>query len=202
MKIEKVLCLALIALNVLLVPAYARAEDLNAILKRVNDYIAQENFPKALEELTWAEKEVQKMNTQKLGKVLPGEVQGFVGDPVKSQSAMGFTSIERNYKKGNQTIALSIAGTSSGPGGAGAGLAGLARMGMMMGAQEGTDTFRLDGKVATIKTEGSYPEITVALDSGSILSIKGTNAVDQATLKTFAEAFKISDIDNYLRGGK
>lgn len=198
---KKVLAPVIIFSAAMSLPSSARAEDVNVILKRMNEYIAQENFPKALEELSWAEKEVQKMNMTKLGKVLPADVQGFTGQPVSTQSAMGFSTIEREYKKGTQQITLSIAG-AAGAGSPAGGLAGLARMGMLMGAEQGSETFRLDGKTATLKTDEGSPEITVALDSGSILSLKAGSGVDQTVLKSFAEAIKVSEIDNYLRGSK
>ena len=89
----------------------ARAEDLNAILKRMNDYVAQENYPKALEELSWACKAIEKMHAVRIAKLLPATVEGFTADPPKLQSAMGFSQIECKYKKGGQKITLSIAGT-------------------------------------------------------------------------------------------
>ena len=82
------------------------------------------------------------------------------------------------------------------------GLAGIAEMGMMVGAEEGAETLRIDGKTACLKTQGDQPEITVALDSGSILKLEAQGGVSGNTLKDFAEGLKISELDNDLRGSQ
>ena len=169
----------------------------------MNEYVAQENFPKALEELSWAGKEIEKLHVAKISKVLPAAVNGFTGDAPKFQSVMGFSTIEREYKKGSDSIKLSIEGASSAaPAGAAGGLVGLAKMGMMMGGEQGSETMRIDGKTASLKTEGATPNLTVALDSGSILKLEAQGSVSADTLKSFAEGLKIAELDSYLRGAK
>jgi hypothetical protein len=177
----------------------AAAEDINEVFKKVNEYAAKKNYPKALEELQWAQKELEKLNQQRLAELLPKDVDGFVGEEPQVQSAMGFTTIERQYNKGEKGIQVSIAGG----GGAAGGLAGIAKMGMMMGgAQPGKDQFRIDGRTATLDTAGS-PELTVLLESGSVLQIRSSDeSVDGATLKKFAQGLKVADLDSYLGGGK
>lgn len=187
---------ALVALSFALPVA---AEDINEVFKKVNEYASQKNYPKALEELQWAQKELEKLNQQRLAELLPKNIEGFVGAEPEVQSAMGFTTIERQYSKGEQGIQVSIAGG----GGAAGGLAGIAKMGMMMGgAQPGKDQFRIDGRTATLDTSGS-PELTVLLESGSVLQIRSSDeGVDGALLKKFAQGLKIGDLDSYLAGGK
>ncbi len=195
---KKIIALSLAAT---LFPMTAFAEDINEIFKKVNQYVTEQNYPKAMEELNWAKKEIEKLNTAKLGNLLPKELNGFVGDEPKVQSAMGFNNIERNYKSAAKTIKVSITGAGA-DGGMG-GLAGLARMGMMMGgAQPGSDQFRVDGRTANLETNGSNPELTIFLDSGSIMKLETQNGVDAPTLKAFAEGLKVSTLDNYLRGTK
>jgi hypothetical protein len=175
------------------------AEDINEIFKKINDYAQAKNYPKALEELSWAHKELTKLHQARLGELLPADVNGYKGAEPEIQSAMGFTSIERQYSQGEKEIKVSISGSSGGEGGMG-NLAGLAKMGMMFGgAQPGVDQFRLDGRTATLKTEDS-PELTVFLESGSLLQITGSEGVDAAALKKFAEALKIGELDSYLKG--
>lgn len=185
----------------LVTPQLVIAEDINEIFKKVNGYVTEQNYPKALEELSWAKKEIEKLNSTKIGTLLPTEVNGFTGGEVKVQSAMGFDNIERDYTGSGKKISVSV--TGGGAGGAMGGLAGLARMGMMMGGQQpGVDSFRLDGRTANLDTTGGKAELTVFLDSGSILKIEGQKGVDAATIKSFAEGLKISNLDNYMRGTK
>jgi hypothetical protein len=186
---------------VVLLPSPSFAEDLNEIFKKLNTYIAEQNYPKALEELGWAKKELEKLNSVKIGALLPKEVNGFTGGEPSVQSALGFNNIERNYTSGSKSIKVSITGggADSGLGG----LAGLARMGMMMGGQQpGVDSFRLDGRTANLDTSSGSPSLTIFLDSGAILKAEGSSDIDGTTLRSFAEGLKISALDNYLRGTK
>lgn len=176
------------------------AEDLNTIFSRVNELIASKNYPKAMDELGWAKKEIEKLHQTRLGELLPADVNGFKGGETTFQTALGFTNIERMYEGAGKSVKLSIAGG----GGAGlGGLAGLAQMGMMFGgSQPGMDQFRIDGKTATLNTTSGTPEVSIILDSGSILTLTSQEGVDAPSLKKFAEGFKFGEIDTYLKGGK
>ena len=197
---NKKLILLSAGLFALCAPVLARAEDINEIFKKVNGYVGEQNYTKALEELTWAKKEIEKLNSTKIGTLLPASINGFTGGETQIQSALGFNNIEKSYTGNGKTIKVSVTGggADSGMGG----LAGLARMGMMMGGQQpGMDSFRLDGRTANLDSSGGSPELTVFLDSGSIVKIEG-QGVDAATLKSFGEGLKLSNLDNYMRGSK
>lgn len=179
----------------------ALAEDINEVFKKVNEYVQQKNYPKAMEELTWAQKELEKLHQQRLSELLPGEVDGFTGGDTQVEQMMGFSNIEREYTKGDKNIRLAITGTS-GTEGMG-GLAGIAKMGMMMGAtQPGRDQFRISGRTASLDTTSGSPELSVFLESGSVLQLTTGDGVDGPALKKFAEALKIGDLDTYLKGAK
>lgn len=178
----------------------ARAEDIKVLFDKVNKLVEAKNYPGALTELSWAQKELEKLHQQQLAQIIPSEVEGFKGNEPEIQSAMGFTTLEREYVKGEQTITMSISGGAGGDGLGG--LAGLAKMGMMMGGtQPGIDKIRLGSLAATLDTTAT-PELTVFLDSGAILQLRSGEGVDGAGLKKFAEGLKISDIDTYLKGAK
>lgn len=179
----------------------ALSEDINDVFKKVNEYVQQKNYPKAMEELTWAQKELEKLHQQRLSELLPAEVEGYKGGDTQVQQMMGFSNIEREYSNGEKNIRLAISGTS-GTEGMG-GLAGIAKMGMMMGAtQQGRDQFRINGRTASLDTTNSSPELSVFLESGAVLQLTTDEGVDGPTLKKFAEALKIGDLDNYLKGAK
>ena len=176
------------------------AEELDAIFKKVTEYVAQENYTKAIEELSWAKKELEKLNNGKIAKLFPDELVGFKGQKIENSSALGFTNIERKYTNGKDTIQVSLTGGSAeGMGG----LAGLARMGMMMGVNSpGSETIRIDGRTAMLDTSSGNPNLTIALDSGQILKVEGQNNVSAETVKSFTESLKVGDLDNYLKGSK
>lgn len=180
------------------------AEDLNQIFKKVNELIASKNYPKALEELGWAKKEIEKQHLNQLRSYLPDELAGFSGQKFESNSALGFTAIERTYQKSGDPaqIKVSLSGGSGGTEAAFGNLAALGKMAAMMGGEGGQETIRVAGRTATLKAdEGSNSaELTVFLDSGSVLKFEMDNGSKVETLKSLAEAVKINDLDTYLKG--
>ncbi len=189
----------------LLVPlSSASAEDVNEIFKKVNELIAAENYPKAIEELAWAEKEIQKKHFKKLGTMIPETLAGFEGEPLKTQSVMGIETIERTYKKGREKIRLSITGGSSAN--AAGGFAALGRMAAAMGTtQPGSDTFRIDGRTATLVSQNNRSEVSVVLESGSLLKLELRNSKEPAEsqstlLRAAIDEMKIAPLDSYLKG--
>lgn len=178
-------------------------EDLNAIFKKVNDYVEAKNYSKALEELGWARKSIEKMHSTRLHDFLPNELNGFSGGKIESSAALGFSNIERTYSKGDAKVKISLVGGSGGGGADGlGGLAALGKMAAMMGGQPGMDTLRIQGRTATLtEGEGSTgSDLTVFLDSGSMLKLESVRNVSSSDLRQMADALKVNDLDTYLRG--
>jgi hypothetical protein len=197
----KFLSAGLLVSGLSLASVQASAEELDTIFKKVESLVQQKNYPGAISELAWAKEEIEKLHQQRLKEILPGDVDGFKGGEPEVQSALGFTTLEREYAKGEQTITMSLSGGSGGD--AMGGLAGIAKMGMMMGAtQPGVEKVRLGSLTASLDTQNSTPELTVFLDSGSIVQLRSSDGVDGATLKKFAEGLKLGELDGYLKGAK
>ncbi len=193
--------LIIAALSTLLFCQPAVAEDINDVFKKVNEYVQQKNYPKAMEELGWAQKELEKMHQARLAELLPGEVDGFKGGDTQVQQMMGFSNIEREYTNGDKNVRVAITGTGGAEGMGG--LAGIAKMGMMMGGtQAGKDQFRIAGRTASLDTTSGSPELTIFLESGSVMQLSTGDGVDGPALKKFAEGLKIADLDSYLKGAK
>lgn len=179
----------------------AYAEDVNAIFKKVNDLISAQNYSKALDELKWASKEIEKLHAEKLKTFLPDSVAGFTGDKVQAANALGITSIERNYRQGGSSVKISLTNMGGAAGGAGmGGLAQLGQMAAMFGGTSGIDTFRIQGRTATLENRDQGGDLTVYLDSGSVLKLESSTGVKGDTLKGIAEALKLDDLDKYLKG--
>jgi len=188
-------------LSVLLLSTTVLAEDLKTILDRVVSLEKEGNYPKALDELGWARKEIEKKNSEMIGTLLPDSLAGFTGGKVETNGALGFNTVEREYAGENMKVKVSI--TSGGPGGnnqAMGGLAALGQMAAMFGQQAGQDVFRVDGMTASLNTEGSTPDLTVFLTGGSILKFELTKGTDTATLKKMAETIGVSKIDSKIKG--
>lgn len=186
-------------------PSKAYSEDINAIFKRVNEFIAQKNYPKAMEELSWANKEIQKMHTEELKNFFPDQVAGFSGQKLEMNSVLGFTNVERNYTKPGSKGSLKVALIGGSGGASSQGLGGLAqlgRMAAMMGGGQGQDTIRINGRTASLQVQDSSnsAELTVFLDSGSMLQLTMQQDKDSEALKSFATALPLDALDSYLRG--
>jgi len=182
----------------------AQAESLDAIFKRVNDLVAAKNYSKAIQELTWANKEIEKMHLAQLQGFFPDKLTGFAGEKLNFNSAMGFTNIERNYKKGASSIKVSLTG---GTGAAGQGFGQMAAIGQMAaamgGAQgSGNETIRVAGRTAIVEIEEGATDgaMTVILESGSILKFEMEGGVSKAALEAAANEIKIEELDKYLKG--
>lgn len=197
---KRIICCAL--LSICIATPSAIAEDLETIFKKVNEYVAAENYPKAMQELQWADKELQKKHSAKLGTMFPDTLVGFKGEKLKTQAMMGFKTVEKVYRKGNQQIRMTLTGGSAGAAGS---MAAMGRMAAMMGgSQPGTETFRIDGRTAnlTVKENRKSGELSVFLESGDLLKLELKNTAEgQAeTLKAAIEEIKIVTLDNYLKG--
>ena len=191
-----------VAIGLACLPTRVVAEDLDQIFKRVQGFVQDRNYSKALNELTWARKEIEKLNTAQLQSFFPDEIAGFKGGKVEANAALGFTSIERDYSNGKQGIKISLTGgNAAGQGGFG-NLAALGQMAALMGNQGGTETFRISGRTATLESRDNSEgaDLTVFLDSGSIIKLEGSNGANGETLKKIAEALNIDGIEKYQKG--
>lgn len=174
-------------------------EELKDLLGRVQKLADEKNFPKALEELNWVQKELQKQHSTQLERFFPNEIKGFKGDKVKANAALGFSQVERTYTKGEQTITLSLAGGSS-AGGIG-NLAQLGKFAAMMGTESGQETIRVHGKTAQLEGDDeSQYALSIFLESGSVLKLDASSGIKSTELKDFAEAILVEDLDKYLKG--
>lgn len=178
-----------------LVSGGVQAENLPDLLKKVQDYANAGNFSKAIAELDWVRKELEKGNQQKLQEFFPKEVAGYSRGNVESANVMGMSNTEASYKKDSSQVKVSLTGGTAG--GALAGLAGLGQMAAMFGGQPGVDSFRINGRTAQLNEQGASSDLTVFLESGSLLKFEGGSASD---LRALAEGFGIEKLDGYLKG--
>ncbi len=168
----------------------------------MNEYVQQKNYPKAIEELSWAQKELEKLHQERLSELLPADVNEFKGGDTQVQQMMGFSNIEREYTNGEKSIRVAIITGTGGTEGMG-GLAGLAKMGMMMeGTQSGRNQFRISGRTATLDTTTDSPELSFFLESGALMQLTTGDGVNGDALKKFAESLKLAELDAYLKGAK
>jgi len=193
---------ALNAILLLLVcSAPVLAEDINEIFTKVNEQVTKKNYAKALEELGWARKELEKLHRERVQSFFPNQLGDFTGGKFEANSALGFTNIERTYSKGENTLRLSLSGESGGGQGLG-GLAALGKMAAMFGQQSGQESLRIAGRTATLsQQEGSdSAELMIFLESGSMLKLEQSSGAQGSALKALAEKIDLAGLDGYLKG--
>jgi hypothetical protein len=189
-----------LAFTALCLSSSVLAEDVKEVLDRVNTLYKEGNYSKALEELEWARKEIEKSNSKSLATLLPDELAGLKGDKAKTSSALGITNIERSYSDSKkQRVKVTLTQTG-GAGGAMGGLAGLGQMAAMFGAQSGQDVFRIDGMTASMEGEGEGAKLQVFLSSGSILAFDLLEGANSAILKEMANKIGVAKIDKKIKG--
>jgi hypothetical protein len=182
-------------LTVLLISSFSLAEDINKIFTKVNEFVAERQYSKALRELSWAEKELQKLHSARLQEFLPESLAGLTGGKPESSSALGFMSTERTYSSGGSKVKVSILGGSSA---VTSGLAGLGAMAAAFGAMDpAVETLRIDGRTATLRKD-NIPELTVTLDGGAMVKLEGLEG--ESDLKAIAGALNLEEIEKYLKG--
>ncbi|NMC62640.1 MAG: hypothetical protein GYA55_05660 [SAR324 cluster bacterium] len=181
------------------------AEDINAIFKRVNEFVEKKNYAKAMEELDWAKKEIEKMHVTRVQEFFPDTLGGMKGEKFDSNSMLGFNNVERDYIEGKKKVSVSLTGgTGQGAAAALGGLAQLGRMAAMFGGgQPGTETLRIHDRTAIVESTGNnVASVTIMLDSGAILKLESSDGIKADQLKNMAEGIKIEELDSYLKGVK
>ena len=198
-KLHTITALSLCMAGLTLASGTVRAEELDPIFTKVKTLVTSGDYSKALEELKWASKEIEKLNAKKLETFFPDSLIGYTGEKVSSGGALGMTNVERSYKNGKNSFKVILTNLGSSAGGALGGLAQLGSMAGMFGGQNGMETIRINGKTAQMDTTSSSPKLTIFLDGGSMLAIESQGAVKADELKSAAEALKIEDIEKYIK---
>ena len=188
-----------------LTAATVNAEDINSIFNNINNLVAQKNYPKALQELDWARKEIEKLNMARMQEFFPEALNDFKGGKLEANSALGFTNMERLYVKGSAKVKLSLTGGTGEGAQALSGLSQLGRMAAMMNGTNasGNETTRIQGFTTVMETaQNGNISATVMLDSGAILKLEGSGGVKSKDLKQMVESLKPEEIEKYLKGSK
>ncbi len=181
------------------IPQLGHAEELKDLLGRVQKLADEKNFPKALDELGWVQKDLQKRHGEQLKQFFPDQVKGFTGDKVQINSTLGFSQVERNYTEGERSVSLSLTGGSS-AGGLG-NLAQLGKFAAMAGGDSEQEAVRIQGKTGQIEGDAeSGFTLSIFLDSGSVLKVSASSGISSEEITQFAQILKLEELDKYLRG--
>ncbi|MCB1757837.1 MAG: hypothetical protein KDJ38_20130 [Gammaproteobacteria bacterium] len=151
--------------------------------------IEQNDIDGALEEARWCVEGLQQLKQKAMSGVFPDEVNGFKGEDVQSQSAMGMNITERTYNRGSESIDVTLTAAGSAGGGF---AAAIAQMGMTMGGAG--KKMRIQRQTVMDLSEGSNNEFTVALKSGGVLSFQSSSAKHDDVVE-FIKSFPLAELD-------
>lgn len=175
----------------------ARAESMDELFANLKKYVEQEQYTNAMEELQWMQRELDKLHFEKVKGFFPDELDGYKGGDTNSQTVLGFTNMNRTYSGAGPDIDVALTG---GPSVAG-GMAALLQMVNVLGGQENSTTFRLDGRTATLVSDpDGSASLSVMLKSGSLLTFEAKEIEDVEFLRKAARVFPVAALDDYLAG--
>lgn len=180
------------ALALTLFPVFVSAsEDLAASCNEAAALYSKNDIDGALEEARWCVEALEQIKQKQVSESFPEEVAGYKGGDIRHQKAMGFSMIERDYRKGGEVISVSL--NDSSKGGGMQGIAAIAQMGMMGGGKK----FRIQRREVMDMSEGERVEFMVSLKSGGMLRIESSNVSHANTLE-FVKQFPIAKLDDAL----
>jgi hypothetical protein len=185
MKITQSLTIILAAL---VFAQYSYAQDTpSESCQAAAELAADGDIDGAIEEARWCLEGLEQIKQEQSSAVFPDEINGFTGDTLESNSAMGVQVISRDYRKGENTISVTLTG---GSGGGMGGFAALAQMGMMGGGKK----IRVQRRTVLDNSEGSDVSFMASLNSGAMLMFESSDT-DNATVLEFIKAFPIAELD-------
>jgi len=196
-NIRRVAGFPLVCLVCLTFSSQANAESIDELFENLKKYVDQGQYTNAMEELQWMQRELDKLHFEKVKAFFPGELVGYKGEDTNSQTVLGFTNLNRTYIGDGSDIEVALTGGASVAGG----MAALLRMVNVLGSQENSTKFRLDGRTATLVSQPDGPASpSVMLKSGSLLTFEAKKVDDADVLKQAASAFPVAELDDYLAG--
>ena len=166
------------------------AEDLAASCTEAAVLYSQNDIDGALEEARWCVEQLEQFKQTQVIKLFPDMVAGYEGGEITQQKAMGFSLIEREYRKQDKVISVSL--NDSGKGGV-VGIAAIAQLGMMGAGKK----IRIQRREVMDLTESDQVAFMVTLKSGGMLRIESYNVDHDNTLE-FIKQFPIRKVDDAL----
>jgi hypothetical protein len=185
---------------VILLADNVSADKLNEMFSKVTKFVNTQEYPKALEELQWIEKELESKHLKQLSSLIPEKIINMTGGKVESKNVMGMIEITRPYQEANKQVVIAI----QGGGGSANPLNSIMKMGQMAAIMgngvPGQESLRIDGRTGTLNAiEGqTKKDITLFLEGGYMLRFE-TDSLEVNELKKIAENFPTDKIEKYLK---
>ena len=184
---------ATVAVGALAAPAVS-AQDLEGC-DTFQRYVDREDFPRALEELTWCRNSVEELHFQKLREIVERNLAGYDPVSVSVEAALGFAVVEAEYSDGTNRLLLSLTGGAAGGSQASAGLGAIAGLASAFGVRgDGQRQARVSGISGMWEDKGDSVSFTGTLEGGIVMVLEG---VDEATVEEAADEI-VPPLEDYI----
>ncbi|WP_416307681.1 hypothetical protein [Neptunicella sp. SCSIO 80796] len=185
------LIISLNACLILSAPAMAQESPQQSCSNAASLY-AKKDLEGALEEARWCVKLMEQEKQGKTATFFKDNILGYSGDEMNQQQVMGMSVIERDYRKKDATINVSL---SAGASGAMANaFSAMAQFGLQSGQGK---ALRIQRRTATDMSDNEQAELQVTLKSGGFITFKSSD-IDSEALIAFANAFPVAELDDSL----
>jgi hypothetical protein len=189
--VQRGVAAAVAGLLALGVAAPASADEVADQLRQAEAAYAQKNFAAALTALTTAASLIRQMKAETWKAVLPDPPPGWAADEAKVVTVGpavlgGGISLERRYRRGAETIEVSLIADSP----------MLQSVAVLLGAGmlvSGSELSIIDGQRVAYNASDNALQAIVA--DKVLVKVQGSKAVDKATLQAVFRAIKLRDIE-------
>ena len=147
----------------------------------------------ALEEARWCVTQLEQLKQGQTSSYFKDKINGYVGGPLDSQSAMGIVVINRRYTQAGNSVDVSLSGGGSGD--MNNAFAAIASFGMQ--AAQGK-RIRIQKRTAVVNYERGSAQVVITLKSGGLLTFE-SNKLSEDDVVAFAKAFPVADLDDSRR---
>ncbi|UTW45745.1 hypothetical protein KFE80_02190 [bacterium SCSIO 12696] len=184
---------SLIATLLFATPAFADkiSEQINLGLEAYND----QDYQAAIDELQYAISQIQSKLDKDNAQLLPKPLEGWSAEDVEHNSAAmamlgGGTHMSKRYRKGRETVEISISANSPMVSGLGA----MINNPMLLRNDANAEPYRYQRNKGIKRKERNSVEITLMLAGQILLQLKGQNLSDEDALEAFLEAMDLKAI--------
>ena len=168
--------------------AQVNNEEVSTTCSEAARLIADNDINGAFEEAQWCFESVRQLKQQQTIAIFPDSIDGFVGDQIEDNSAMGMVMIERSYSRGEQQLSVQL--------GVGPMISAAAQMASAMTMVPGITRKRV-GSFTVTQMPNSEGEFMVALENDASLIIT-TDSVDSDVVMDFLRQFPIEQLENSI----
>ena len=175
------------------------ADDVAAQIRAGESAYNSKNYAKAIEELNFAIQQIQQLQQDNLGEIMPSPLSGWTAEDVENANvgaAMlgGGAVTSRKYKKGNQSVKIEMVTNSP--------LMSSMMMAfsnpMFMGRKNGSRLMKVHGEKAMKEFKNGKGKVTIILDNKILLMVEGKRLGDDSPLMDYANALDFSAIRKAL----